>query len=467
MDARDARIAELEAVGAAQAALIGQLRAQVAELLERLNRNSGNSNRPPSTDSPGDRTRRRGRGGGSSGMKRGGQPGHEGAHRPLVPPDQVNDVINQFPTHCENCSASLPETLHPDPRRFQTTDLPPITPYITEYRQHGVRCACGYQTWPAHDTVPLSSFGPRVHAVVALLTGVYHVSRRATETLLEDLLGTRMSLGTVSAIEARVSEAVKPAVAQAWEQVHEAPVKHADGTTWFRAATMCALWTVATRTATVFKIVANGTRETLQELFGNRGGILVSDRATALKFWAMDQRQVCWAHLLRKFIAFSEQGGAVGGMGKELLDYVVILFAYWDELRSGKITREQFQKSMAPVRTQFEAALERAVASGLARLAGSCADMLEHRAALWTFVEMPGVDPTNNHAERELRAFVLWRRRCFGTQSDRGNLFAERVMTVVHTARKQDRNVLAFLTRCCAAAFNHEPPPSLFEAAST
>jgi len=56
---------------------------------------------------------------------------------------------------------------------------------------------------------------------------------------------------------------------------------------------------------------------------------------------------------------------------------------------------------------------------------------------------------------------VLWRKRSFGTQSDRGNLFAERLMTVAHTARKQNKNVLTFLTQCCTAARNSTAPPSL------
>ena len=90
----------------------------------------------------------------------------------------------------------------------------------------------------------------------------------------------------------------------------------------------------------------------------------------------------------------------------------------------GKLDRERFVLWMAPVRQQVEAALQRAVAAGLEDVSGSCADILVHAQALWTSVESPGVEPTNNHAERELRAFVLWRKRSFGTQSERGNLFA-------------------------------------------
>ena len=120
---------------------------------------------------------------------------------------------------------------------------------------------------------------------------------------------------------------------------------------------------------------------------------------------------------------------------------------------------------MAPVRGQVEAVLERVAASGIHQLAGSCANILEHRAALWTFVDTHDVEPTNNHAERELRAFVLWRKRCFGTQSERGNLFAERLMTVAQTARKQRKDVLAFLTACCQTQLDGARAPSLFAAA--
>ena len=101
---------------------------------------------------------------------------------------------------------------------------------------------------------------------------------------------------------------------------------------------------------------------------------------------------------------------------------------------------------------------------GIKGLSGSCANILEHCEALWTFVERDDVEPTSNHGERELRAFVLWRKRSFGTQSERGNRFAERVMTVAHTAREQRRNVLAFLTACCHARSTGAPAPSLFAA---
>ena len=272
----------------------------------------------------------------------------------------------------------------------------------------------------------------------------------------------RISLGAISAVEGRVSDAVEPAVHEACAEVERSAVKHADATSWLQSGKLRSLWTIATTTATVFKIVLDGAADTIKPLFGARQGILVSDRATVFSFWPMKRRQVCWAHLLRKFVWFSERDGLAAQFGQDLIDYAVLIFQYWQDFRGGQISSKRFKELMAPVRTQIEDCLRRAAAAGIDKLSGSCADILGHQEALWTFVDRDGVEPTNNHAERELRAFVLWRKRSFGTQSDRGNVFAERVMTVAHTARKQNRSVLAFLTACCEAKLAGTGTPSLF-----
>lgn len=458
--AANGRIAELEQANA-------ELRQQIAKLLEEKGKNSSNSGKPPSSDSPSTRAQRRARNKNKSGKKRGGQPGHPGSQRALVPTDKVDVVVPHFPAECENCWEELPQTPDPSPQRYQTTELPPVKPHTTEHQCHAVTCPrCSHRTSAASSFEIPPAFGPRLMAVVALLTGVCHLSRRGAARLLSDLVGVKVSLGAVSTIERRVSEALKTVVDEVWQHVvDEATAKHTDGTTWYQAGTYCALWTIATIKATAFKILANAKKTTLAALFGGKhNGTLVSDRAAALMFWAMEHRQICWAHLLRKFIAFSEKSGRGGMIGKELLEYVGVMFEYWDDMKTDKITRAQFRELMAPVRKQFAAALERAVAANIKGVSGSCADILEHKAALWTFVDHDDVEPTNNHAERELRAFILWRRRSFGTQSDRGNRFAERLMTVAHTARKQNTNVLTFLTTCCTAARDGKKAPSLFAA---
>jgi transposase len=271
-----------------------------------------------------------------------------------------------------------------------------------------------------------------------------------------------MSLGSVSAIEERVSEAVKPAVDEVMESARAAAVKHADGTSWVRGGVMQSLWVLATAKVTAFVVLPNGKTVTLRDdLFCRVCGILVSDRASALKFWAMRRRQVCWAHLIRKFVWYSERDGPAGTFGTELLEYAKLLFEYWSQFGEGRLSRATLIERMAPVRRQVEALLQRAVSANIRRVSGSCADILEHREALWTFVEHPGVEPTNNHAERELRAFVMWRRRSFGSQSERGDRYAARMMTVAHTARKQGREILEFIVACCTPRPVGAATPSL------
>ena len=467
--AKDQQIVALQAESVAKDARIATLERQVAELSERLGQNSRNSHRPPSSDTPDERRKRRNKEKKAKQQRKcGAQTGHQGTHRELLPESKVNKFVDLFPKECENCWQPLPHVPDAAPKRHQQTEVPPIEPFTTEWRRHEVTCpCCQYRTRaPYTAEIPASPFGPRLMAIVALLTGVYHLGRRRAVDLLADVVGVRISLGALSAVEARVSEAVQPAVDEAWKKVGDAEVTHTDGTTWYQAGATMALWTLATAMATVFKIVVDSTKPTLRPLYGALQGILVSDRAAALNFWAMERRQICFAHLLRKFISFEERDGPSAKFGRQLLDYTGLIFEYWHDYKAGRLSREMFVTWMAPVRRQFETVLAQAVSAEIAGVSGSCANILEHQAALWTFVERPGVEPTNNHAEREIRAFVLWRKRSFGSQSARGNRFAENLMTIAHTARKQKRNVLAFLTQCCQAARDKSRLPSLFDAAA-
>src|SRR5690606_41702440 len=110
-------------------------------------------------------------------------------------------------------------------------------------------------------------------------------------------------------------------------------------------------------------------------------------------------RQMCRAHLLRQFVSFEEREDVGGDLGRELLEYTSLVFRYWHDLRDQKLGRDEFRAWMAPVRQQFEQLLERAAQAGIEEVSGSCEDILAHRAALWTFVDQEGVEPTNNRSE--------------------------------------------------------------------
>lgn len=467
-DPRDDQIASLEVMLAEQRRVIAEqqetitrLSARVAELEARLAQNSSNSGKPPSSDPPKEREKRSKPK--PSGKQRGGQPGHKGHRRELLAPEAVTATEDHFPETCDACEQDLPREPCGEPLRHQVIEAPVAKPDVTEHRRHAVRCACGHVTRAKlPDGVPCGMCGPRLTALIALLTGAFHMSRRSARVLLSDLLGVRIALGTLSESEARVGDALAAPVEAALEHALGAPVKHVDATGWRQSGKARSLWTVATTLVTVFAITLDGTRDHLREVLTKARGILVSDRAPQFAFWAMHMRQICWAHLLRKFVAFTEdKQPEVAKLGEHLLFFGHLLFHQWHRVRDGTLSRAAFRRDTMLLRTCVENLLQRGVELRLRGVSGSCADILAHRLALWTFIDRSGIEPTNNHGESELRAFVLWRKKCFGSQSDRGNRFAVRLMTAVHTLRKQERHVLSFLTAAVDAAFRGHPAPSL------
>ena len=468
IDRRDEQIAQLQAVVAAQqeqiallTAEVTRLRAEVASLREQLGRSSLNSSKQPSSDAPADRAARAKRE--PSGRKRGGQPGHGGHQRVLLPPEKVTRRRECFPRRCRSCDVRLPHLADPEPLRHQVVELPEVAPDVTEYRLHRVTCACGEVTCAQLPKgVPRGMCGPRLSALIALLTGNYHLSRREAATLLADVLGIDISVGALSEVEERVSEVLAAAVDEALEHARRARVKHVDATGWRQSGATRTLWTIATALVTVFAVTADATGATVRALVGALGGFLVSDRAGQFGYWAMNKRQVCWAHLVRKFVAFSQSAHPdAARIGEGLLLFAQGLLHEWHRVRDGTLTRTAFRKNTRLSRTCIENLLARGQSLGLRGVSGACKDILAHREALWTFIDVRGIEPTNNHAERELRGFVLWRKTSGGAQSERGSRFAERIMTVVHTLRKQHRPVLAHLTNAYKAALRGQQTASL------
>lgn len=442
---------------------IAALQARIAELEERLRQNSQNSSRPPSSDAPAvERPVKRP----PSGRRPGGQPGHEGHHRLLLPSEQVDRVVAVRPSQCRGCGAPLAGE-DPAPQRHQVTELPRVRPQVTEYHLHTLACPqCGVRTpAPLPAGVPAGAFGPRLAATVAVCTGVYHLSKRTTAGLLEDLFGVELALGTVTACEQTASAAVAAPVAEAHAYVQEQPVVHADETGWREGRQRAWLWVAVSALVTVFMVHARRGTEAARALLGAFAGILVSDRWGAYAGWPVSRRQLCWAHLVREFTAFTERGGAAGRLGQALLAEAQQMFAWWYRVRDGTLARAEFGARMRPLRRRVERLLRHGAAGPHAKTAGTCREILKLAPALWTFVEGPGVEPTNNTAERALRPAVLWRKGCFGTHSAKGSRFVERMLTVAATLKQQRRNVVDYLTQACMASLHGQPSPSLLPAA--
>ena len=190
----------------------------------------------------------------------------------------------------------------------------------------------------------------------------------------------------------------------------------------------------------------------------------MTDRWSAYNWYPVRWRQLCWAHLLRDIEAMRERGGGSQEIGEALKRQAQQMFHWWHRVRDGTLSRSSFRSYMSPVRREVERLLEAGSTCGVPKTEGMCREILKLRQALWTFVHLDGVEPTNNTAERAIRPGVLWRKGSFGTHSAQGSRFVEAMMTVVATLTQQQRNVLEYLTAACEAALRDEPAPSLLPA---
>jgi transposase len=297
---------------------------------------------------------------------------------------------------------------------------------------------------------------------MSFLVGNCGLSKRRVEEVVEAVFEVPVAVGTVAKLEQEMSAALEPAHQQALAAVQAAAVKHLDETGWKKAGHKRWLWVAATATVVVFLIHRLRNAAVVLLLLGQTlRGILCSDRWRAYDCVPLLQRQVCWAHLKRNFDKLVQRGGRAKLLGDECLAIKDRVFEVWHLFRGGGLTRRQMDDRMAPVALELLAVLQRGERSRDGTTARFCRRVLEVYLALWTFVVVEGVEPTNNHAERVQRLAVLYRKNCFGCHSDRGCRFVERLLTVVQTLRLQKRPVLQYLKDTLIAHRNCTAPPSL------
>jgi transposase len=456
-------IAALWAENARLRARLTHLEQQVQAVTAQASQTSANSSRPPSADPPlaPPRPPRR-----PTGRRRGAQPGHAAHQRALLPPEQVDHAVDHWPASCRHCRASLapdPDREVGDPTRHQVIEAPPVRVTVTDHHLHRLRCPhCGGETRadPPPDAPP-GAFGPRLQAIVALLSSRYRLSRREVAAICADLLGAELCVGSVDALCRATSQALAGPVAQGQAAVRQAGVANADETEWRQAGQRRWLWVVVTAAATVFTVAASRGSAVIKGLLGEPfAGILGSDRWSAYTWVDPTRRQVCWAHLKRDFQALVDWDGAARPIGAAALVLLDGLFDAWHQARDDPAAFARLPEAVAPTRGAFRMLLEAGQRSPSPKAAGLCASLLKLWPALWTFVTVPGVEPTNNAAERAVRPAVLWRKGSFGSQSDEGALFVARLLSVAATCRQHDRSLLDYLTAVCTAAQRGHPIPS-------
>ena len=431
---------------------------------EKLQTNSGNSSKPPSTDTYKKKQERRyPKSRNKSTKKQGAQLGHKGNGRKLMPTEAVDDVVVCLPpSHCQ-CGGSI--KAEPTKKKtHQVHELPVVKPIVTEYQRVFGWCACcdKHHFGDLPVGVPTGMLGVRAIATIATHTGKYHMSKRMTQVAFADHYGLTISVGTISNAEKITADALDKPTQEILGYIQNAEVKHADETGHKQKGNKRWMWVATTLLAAVFLIRTTRATIEAQALLGEKiWGILISDRYSSYNYIDDFQRQFCWAHLLRDFIKISERSGQSGRTGEQLLAYSRRMFKLWWRYRDGNLSRSRFIVVMKRIQEGLEETLEAGTRCGHSKTEGTCKQILKHKIALWTFVTKEGVEPTNNIAEQIIRGYVMWRKTSFGTQSDRGDRYVERIMTASTCCRLQGKNLPEYLSKAISAHISRKAYPSL------
>ena len=454
-------VGELRAENARLREQLSAALVRLEELERRLGQNSANSSRPPSSDPPQapQRPARK-----PSGRKPGGQPGHEGHHRAMVADPDLTLV--HPPERCEGCGGDLADAEPVGDRVcHQVWELPAVVCTVTEHQRLRLRCGCCGKVTLAGVPVgtPAGAFGPNLCATVVGLSA--YMSREEVARFVTDNFGCPMSAASVEAICKRASQALAGAYDELADAVADQPVVHMDETGWRWPGRRRWAWLANTDQIAVYQLTHTRSAEVAKALLGeNFEGILVSDRYGAYSWLDPAQRQACWSHLARDFQALSERGGRIARLGRALKQTAgEILAAHRAHQADGRLVAWH-EGELLDLHHRLMDLLEQGARMRDERTSRFCSALLDLWPALWNFTETPGVEPTNNRAERALRFAVLLRKRSGGTRADHGDRFIERLLTVRQTCRLQHRRLHDYLLTAITAALHAQPAPSLLPA---
>jgi transposase len=445
---------------------VDTLETLVKELEGRLNLNSQNSSKPPSSDPPSAPPRPSKE---KSGKKQGGQPGHTRHIRELVPVEKVDEVKEWWPTQCRNpkCNSQLnPQHQEGSPIRQQVTEisLNPLT--ITEHQYYACSCSsCGEVTRAVRPPeVPAGMFGAELVGIVASLHGRFRLTEREIVQAVEGLWGLELSLGSVAEMCQEVSEALAKPYQEILLEISSSDHLNVDETGWKLGKMRQWLWVAVSGLATVFLLNSKrdkaGFRKLVSEIYK---GTITSDRFSSYNGLEAGLHQWCWAHLMRDFRRISERGGEGGIWGEEALELSGQVFEVWGAYceSQGEMSLAQLQKMLEPIRSDFDQLLCEGKEHSDGKVRSLSGELLKASASMWVFSEVEGVEPTNNAAERALRPAVIWRKTCFGNQSEGGLRFVERMLTVSATLKQQGRDLIKFVVEALRAKRQGLSMPSL------
>ena len=436
---------------------IDNLRQEVAKLKEQLNRNSKNSSKPPSSDQKKNTPDRD--------LK--SRKEREGFARPVYSPERIDKRVVCTQENCPHCGSHSIELTNQSPEILQQAELPEVKAIVTEYLLQNYKCnTCSKKSIAQlPQGIPDSAFGPKLMGLVATLTGVFHLAKREAIQLIKDLYDVDIGLGSVPNMEERVAQALDPIYHRIHHFVIESNFpKHFDETGWRDSGKRHFVWVASCNHAAIYMVHQNRSSQAFQKLVKKDPKNLpaVTDRYRVYN--AIGKlHQYCLAHLIREFRQYAERDGPDKEIGQVLEKELSTVCHIQKQYREEKISLEQRNRCLGQHKRKVATWLEDGMANGSDELYKLCEGLLDNFSKLWIFMKVVGMEPTNNLAERDLRKLVVWRKKSYGTRSDRGKKFIERITTVGQTLRRKGKNVLSFVQEALESFYRKDEAPFIFQ----
>ncbi|EAL58197.1 transposase-like, partial [Wolbachia endosymbiont of Drosophila ananassae] len=329
------------------------------------------------------------------------------------------------------------------PYIHQKVDLPEIKPYVVEYQLEHGRCRrCGKRrSSKLPEGVTPDTFGPRVKSIIAAFSGFYKNSKREIASVVNDIFNLNISVGSISNSEHRVASKCKKMYEQIEQEISRSKVLHIDETSHYNKGKLAWCWMFASNTASFVKFTESRGMKVLQNSkFCNRNSLVITDRYAAYNYFADKNRQICWAHLSRDFERLAHSWNIeVKVLGCYLRNVATELFALKKALLKSEIDVLRFVRRTRKRTKYYLKEISRLPeAIGASRVAKN---VLRSERMMWKFLDDPENIPlTNNHAERQIRHYVVYRKNSYFTQSKRGNTFLERIISLYLTWKQRGLN---------------------------
>lgn len=423
------------------------VREYIESLEDRFNRNSRNSNQPPSSDPPFNKPKKEPKTAKKKAKrKRGGQKGHKGHRQELVEPTRVTDVM---PETCRCGNTHFPVSGMEPYYTHQVIELPEIRMDVTHFVLH--RCACPRCGQLVKARAPHENrfgYGPRLTALIGEMSGVLGMSRENVRHFCRSVFSFYISSGAVQRVIYRASAALSPLHQEIGRQVRMAPFNHVDETSFFRQGALQWLWVLMNPGQAFFMIHPRRSKAAFEELIKDWRGILISDDYGVYRKWF--HRQTCLAHLIRRAEGLAaKKDERIRALGKRVLVELRLL-CHWAKSPPSHDEELEWITRFVELISDYHEKSD--VAGKFAR------QLARDLKSLWCFLDEEGVEPTNNLAERALRFAVIWRKRSYGTQSAKGDRWVERILSVKETCRLRSISTFQTLTKSVEAFFKgHQP----------